>query len=310
MSLKIKQLEKPHSNFRQDYLNKVDLGYRKMSKSSVAICSTVRDCARRLEKNIPKIEKLRVCFQDSIVVAIENDSIDGTKDVLTHWKESEAGITVISNDYGIDTIVETDDGVDASFSDHRIGRMAFYRNQYMRELKDKKNIDYVIVVDLDLGDISIDGIANTFGQSNTWHAVAANGLNHYPFSELTNSYKYFDTYAFCEIGDERPRTKRIIFEYQKLLQYLRPGMLMMPVSSAFGGLVVYDYHALLSAEYDVLTNDDNEVGVQCEHIALHRKMRAEGFDKIFINPSQVVLYETYLEHLAKLIKKHTGLSKN
>jgi hypothetical protein len=39
--------------------------------------------------------------------------------------------------------------------------------------------------------------------------------------------------------------------------------------------------AWLSAQY---------CGGDCEHVGLHREMRARGFDRQYLNPSQIVLY--------------------
>lgn len=294
---------------RKHYNEDVDRGYDRMAKSGVAICTTVRDCAKQLERNIPTIEKLRSCFRESCVIAVENDSIDGTKRVLSDWEKTSNSISILSNNYGVETIIETEDGVDKNFSNHRISHMSAYRNQYLEVLKEFPDLDYVIVIDLDVEKISIDGIANSFGQETDWNAIASNGIKSSAFSEFYNGYKYFDTFAFCEIGDNRPRTKPIIFENQLLLKNLKRGMPLYPVASAFGGMAIYEYRALMSAEYQALPNDDPEVGYLCEHIALHKEMTANGYHKIFINPSQFVVYETYFTHLIKVIRKNLGLNK-
>ena len=302
-SLAINRINRKHYN--QD----VDRGYGRMAKKSVAICTTVRDCATQLERNIPTIEKLRSLFRDSCVIAVENDSIDGTKLVLSDWAKTSNSITTLSDNYGVETIIETDDGIDKNFSNHRISHMSAYRNQYLEALKELPDLDYVIVIDLDVERIPIDGIANSFGQETDWNAIASNGIKSSAFSDFYNGYKYFDTYAFCEIGDNRPRTKRIIFENQLLLKNLKRGMPLYPVTSAFGGMAIYEYGALMSAKYRALPNDDPEVGYLCEHIALHKEMIANGYHNIFINPSQSVIYETYRSHLVKVIRKNLGSRK-
>ena len=294
---------------RKRYNQDVERGYGRMAKCNVAICTTVRDCATPLKRNIPTIEKLRSFFGGSCVIAVENDSIDDTKLVLSDWEETSDHITILSNNYGIKTIIETGDSVDKNFSNHRISHMSAYRNQYLDALKEIPDLDYVIVIDLDVEKIPIDGIANSFGQETDWNAVASNGIKSSAFSEFYNGYKYFDTYAFCEIGDNRPRTKPLIFENQLLLKNLKRGMPLYPVASAFGGMAIYEYKALISAKYQALPNEDSEVAYLCEHIALHKQMAANGYHKIFINPSQFVIYETYRSHLIKVIRENLGLSK-
>ena len=34
-------------------------------------------------------------------------------------------------------------------------------------------------------------------------------------------------------------------------------------------------------------------GGDCEHVVLHRAMRESGFDRLFLNPSQIVLYNDW-----------------
>jgi hypothetical protein len=294
---------------RKHYRRGVSLGYERMARYNVAICTTVRDCGTPLRKNIPTIEKLRSRLNGSCVIAVENDSVDDTKQVLSNWTKTSKNITILSNDYGVKTIIETKDGVDKNFSSHRISRMSAYRNQYLEALKELPDLDFVVVIDLDVERISIDGIAHSFGQEIDWNAISSNGIKSSAFSEFYEGYKYFDTYAFCEIGDNRPRTKPIIFENQLRLKNLKRGMPLYPVASAFGGMAIYEYKALMSAEYQALPNEDPEVGYLCEHIALHKEMTANGYHRIFINPSQYVIYETYCSHLIKVIKKNLGLNK-
>ena len=135
---------------RKHYRQSVNLGYERMARCNVAICTTVRDCGTPLKKNIPTIEELRSRFNESCVIAVENDSVDDTKHVLSNWKDKSNNITILSNDYGVKTIIETEDGVDKYFSDHRISRMSAYRNQYLEALKELPDLDYVIVIDLDV----------------------------------------------------------------------------------------------------------------------------------------------------------------
>lgn len=275
-----------------------------MAKSSVAICTTVRDCGTNLKRNIPVIENLRLMFKHSIVIAIENDSVDDTKSVLLNWQKSSEQVRVISSDYGVKTILQMNDGSDPSYSNHRISKMAYYRNKYMEELKKETSVDYVIIADLDLEFISIEGIANSFGQPNEWHAITANGIKRYPLSQIYKGYRYFDTFAFSEFGDNRPRSIRIIQESQTLMKALKPGMPMFPVRSAFGGLAIYRYNCLMSVgEYYAEKNIDPLVHSLCEHTTLHDQMRKNGFDKIYINPSQIVIYETYLSDLVFRIRR-------
>ena len=56
---------------------------------------------------------------------------------------------------------------------------------------------------------------------------------------------------------------------------------MVPVWSCFGGLGVYRMECFEAAGYG---------GDDCEHVTFHRALRERGLDRLFLNPSQIVLY--------------------
>lgn len=65
-----------------------------------------------------------------------------------------------------------------------------------------------------------------------------------------------------------------------LLRFRR-GEPLVPVWSCFGGLGIYRTECLSAASYE---------GSDCEHVTLHRMLRERGYDRLFLNPSQIVLY--------------------
>jgi len=135
--------------------------------------------------------------------------------------------------------------------------------------------DFAIILDMDLGSgWSHDGIASTFGHSN-WDFVGSYGT-----LQRHNGRRYvpvhYDAWAFRVLGDDRPMPTKVV-------NYLKPdwGDDLMPVNSCFGGLGVYQMPALLSARYS---------GEDCEHVTLHRRMRAAGYDRLFLNSRQTTDY--------------------
>jgi hypothetical protein len=80
-----------------------------MNTKNLLIAALARNCEDSLKVNIPLIEKLRAQFTWSEVVVVENDSIDGTKDLLNDWKINCTNVTIISNDYGTKTIPDKSD---------------------------------------------------------------------------------------------------------------------------------------------------------------------------------------------------------
>ncbi|MCA0932645.1 hypothetical protein LCM02_09295 [Lutimonas saemankumensis] len=265
-------------------------GYLKMKESSVVICSIVRNCESQLSRNIPKIETLRSKFKRSEVIVFENDSSDRTKELLEEWKETSMGVNVRCEDYNEKTIPKKDiNGVNKFYSEYRISKMVRFRNKYMSFLADhQEEFDFVIVIDLDIQDFEINGIAHSFGLSDIWDVVCANGYSYSKFLKR----RFHDTYALVEYGKENlAQNEREINSNRKKWSFLKKGIPLIPVYSAYGGLTIYNYDILKKKEYYILENDDPSVEVKCEHVSLHTSLHEAGANRIFINPNMIVLYE-------------------
>jgi len=282
----------------QDYHRKVSAGYQTMNHSTVAICAIVRDCENALQRNIPQVEKLRSYFSESFVIVVENDSKDNTKSVLKTWSEQSNNVHVLSEDLGVQTIPRPSKTQRKPlFSKHRMDLMVSYRNKYLEFLEQNFEVDYMIVIDLDLHSISVEGVVNTFGQAIPWHAVTSNSRIKHRISEFYKGYHYYDTYALREVGDERVQTEEMIYAYQNMLKPLCLGMPMLRVASAFGGLGVYKSEAIKGLRYTCKENEDEYVEVECDCVPFHKDMAKNGYGLIFINPSQVVYYDTFSNFL-------------
>jgi glycosyltransferase involved in cell wall biosynthesis len=284
----------------EDYLQKAETGYSRMKNHEVAICALVRDCKIQLERNISTINKLKNCFSKSHVVIVENDSKDGTKELLNRWAKEDDDVHAISEDIGVKTIPDVKEGQEVYpwYSTHRIKLMASYRNKYLAFIEKKAwALDYVMVIDLDLEYISIDGVANSFGQDIKWDAITSNGIKHF-----REGSKYYDTYAFRELGDTAHQTRESIYTYQNLLTGLEAGMIMIRVVSGFNGLAIYRAEAIKGLRYRAEENNDPQVESLSEHVLFHQDMAKNGHGFIYINPSQVVYYNQKIPRLAKRIK--------
>lgn len=269
-----------------------DLGIEKMEKSTVVICSIVRDCAKPLKKNIPIVERLRGMFQDSTVVIVENDSIDGTKKVLSQWKAKSSNIHIIGSDTNQITIPkESTIKVNPFYSLHRIEKMSKFRNEYIEYVeKMDTNFDYMIVIDLDINYFDINGIINSFGQTSPWDTITSNGTK-FLYKKLKRIFH--DTYALREIEEgDRPQTEEIIEANRIKWNKLKKGTPMIPVISGFNGLAIYRYSSIKGCRYKATPNNDARVQVLCEHVSFHMQMIENGNGNIFVNPSQITKYKT------------------
>jgi hypothetical protein len=137
-------------------------------------------------------------------------------------------------------------------------------------------MDYVGVVDTDvIGGWSPDGVASTFGHDE-WDFVGSNGIIYKRKGWNANATVQYDAWAYRQDAAFTPLTTK----YVNHMQYKR-GENMVPVTSCFGGLGFYKMDAYLAGTYE---------GGDIEHVSLHRSMRERGFDKTFLNPSQIVVY--------------------
>lgn len=273
-----------------------------MSVSCVSICSIARDCQKNLDYSIRKIEKLRKYFADSEVIIFENDSRDRTLEILKSWKRKSNNIIIKSEKYQSNTLPEDTKDGNPYFSKYRIEKMSFYRNKYL-EIINTNNFkrDYVIIVDLDIANFSIDGIAHSFGVKQDWSCITSNGTS----LSKTLRKQYHDTYALVEKGcDLLPVNEKTIRNNRKIFSSLKKGMPLFNVDSAYGGLAIYVWKSLKGKYYSCIENDDARVQALCEHVSLNRQLGGN----IFINPYMKVKYRSItlsfvLDYLKKLYKR-------
>jgi glycosyltransferase involved in cell wall biosynthesis len=278
-------------------------GFEIMRRSSLTICAIARDCNKNLSRNIPVLEKLRESFAASNVIIFENDSIDGTRQTLENWSSASDNVKTVFETYSESTIPpDSSEGPNKFYSFQRISKMVKYRNNYLDELKKmEKPVDFVIILDLDITHLKLEGIAHSLGLSDNWDVVCANGYSY--SSSLAR--RYHDTYALVELGKEMNVQKEESI-YQNLIVWstLKQGMPLIPVYSAFGGLAIYRYDALKDSRYSIVYNDDRRVEVRCEHFTLCRDIRNAGYTRIFINPNMTLCnHELTLKVINNFIKR-------
>jgi hypothetical protein len=242
-----------------------------MQAASAIICGLCRDVVHHLPATAARIEQLATMFRGCQIVIYENDSRDSTAKWLNQWADVNPQVHVVS-----EQLDEPKSWQEISAA--RTSRLANYRNRCRDAVLARfSDYDYVIVLDSDLvGGWSYDGIAHTFGDTN-WDFVGSNGIC-FESDETGRKFRrfHYDAFAFRRIGSEGiedfPTVNRMVF---------RRGDPLLPLWSCFGGLGIYRMECFRAARY--------EAG-DCEHVTFHRALRERGFDRLFLNPSQIVLY--------------------
>ena len=258
----------------RQYQDRVYRGRIRMRNSSAVICAIGRDVMHCLPATAARIERLAEMFARCQTVIFENDSRDSTLQWLRQWSDVNPEVHVISEQLNAPKYWQETDV-------KRNTRMAYYRNRCRAEVLSRfGHYDHVIVLDADLeGGWSYDGIAHTFGETD-WDFVGSYGIWYEPKSDGREFRPiHYDAFAFRRLGCEGLED----FDEVNRMRFHR-GDPLLRLRSCFGGLGIYRMECFQAAEYEA---DD------CDHVTLHRSLRLLGFDRLFLNPSQIVLYTSF-----------------
>ena len=266
---------------------------KSINKSTIIICSIVRNAERGLQNNIPVIKRLCKMFADYRVVIYENDSVDKTKVLLSEWMEEDKAhvVALLNNTDGAKTIPNAiPGGVNPFYSRKRIAKIVQLRNYYMEYVDDHHlTADYLMVVDLDVAKLNLESILSSFDDGiPEWDAVTA-----YEFSTAPSlKRRYHDTYALVQNGkSEEAQTEKSIRDAAlQFAEIMKIGD-WVKVDSAFGGLAIYRFDCVQGLRYQVIDNADNKVEVKCEYQSISRQMKDRGFDAVYVNPKMTLKYQ-------------------
>lgn len=281
-----------------------------INESSIIVCSIVRNAENGLKKNIPVIKKLCQYFKDYRIIIYENDSTDATKSLLQSWMDEDPNhVIALLNETDSSSTIPNAQSIKANpfFCNKRIAKMAAIRNHYLDYIEEENlEADYLMVVDLDVAKLFLEGILTCFSQNvPEWDAVTAFGYSTSPSFRR----RYHDSYALVEYGNENaPQTEKSIHDAaSSFIKKLQTSQ-WTGVYSAFGGLAIYRFDKIKGLRYKVIPNDDARVEVRCEHFSLHQQMAEKGDCRIYVNPQMKLKYQNVtLALIYKTIKRKLGL---
>jgi hypothetical protein len=232
-----------------------------------------------LTNTLELVEEAAAMFGESAVYVYENDSTDGTGEVLKAFAATRPWVTTEHATLNRPDV--------RGFEPERTVRLAEYRNRCRDwAFRNHPDADYVIVLDLDPhGGFSTVGILNSIGRlcdlrssvcrSVVPGAMASLSLFMQRDDEETIGIAQYDAWAarlnFWE--DRRDKPGGMLWFHMLMPPVASPPI---PMNSAFGGLCVYAADAFYApgVRYD---------GGDCEHVLLHKNMRAAGF-QLYLNP--------------------------
>jgi hypothetical protein len=257
----------------------------------ILLVGTVSNVAKTIEKELKVVLKALSTFDSVEVFLVESDSTDETVKILKK---------IASNNNSLKFIAM---GKLKDKYPHRIARIAYCRNIYIKYIRDNNAIskwDYVAVADLDGMNFKLKkkGIQSCFETNIDWDGIMAN-----------QRFGYYDLYAlrasdwvegdcFEELEIVKKNTtppKQSRYKYlnffrnfrhfdklRKLLIYDRMKVLpkksgFIKVQSAFGGFAIYKSDIFLVNNYDI----NSKVKIVSEHINFHTNLAGMKF---YINP--------------------------
>jgi hypothetical protein len=245
-------------------------------KKSILVTGLARDVAKFLPRELNRIEKeLNDIFEIVNFLIIESDSKDNTEKVLEDIKNER-------NNFNYKSL-----GVIESILPNRIQRLAFCRNEYVKEMRENKlykDVDFVAIVDFDIKNnrLRLNELKKLIGE-HSWDAIFANQTG-----------RYYDIYALRKKGWVE---NDCFADYKKFLmsmssqdakelaiwskmKKIRKNSPLIPVDSAFGGLGIYRQNVFMNFDYSLL----NEQIHESEHVSLHKKI-TDSNGLLFIAPN-------------------------
>jgi hypothetical protein len=264
-----------------------------LSDKTLAVAALARNCAAALRRSIPKIERLRSYFASSVVVVVENDSVDKTRHLLYSWEQSAGNVIILDGkkpDMSVKNDEENNNAVNQynpSGGFQRIEFMAALRNTYMDYLSRlDMQIDFLLVIDIDIENFSeitiIDAIQNA---PHDWTALFANGVKYFNFLGRKIKTRYYDDYAIVPYSDDaNPRIEMSFDELkinrEKLEKTLKKND-FVKCFSAFGGIAIYRYQYIKNLRYFTGSNTQNRYFTAiCEHISVNLPLRQYGVNYV------------------------------
>jgi hypothetical protein len=275
--------EKISGEFQKQYYSIIDAGRKLAQDSTVAIVSISRNSAESVGSCLNFLsDNIEPLFKKVYFYTFENDSEDNTVEVLKQWASERDNAKIESETRGTPYLP-------LSTSKVRTENMAYARNKcqdYVKSLQDK--VDYVIVIDTDFMDFSINGFINSMGwlaYNNNLDAVAGFSFL-YKRMQFTEGYlsknimlTNYDSWAYRINHWSDVQGQGMMYWFQWWLPI--PGSPPIKVNSAFGGCCIYKADKYLSGRYN---------GSDCEHVALHGDILVnnESQFNLFANPSMVM----------------------
>ena len=258
----------PDEEFVEEYAWALLRGREIAAERTVSMVAICRQAMPWLPMTLVLVEETGRMFADWRCHIVENDSTDGTKDLLASVVRDNYRFTAEMSDNGRPHLSHT-------ISQERTHALAEYRTRCQDWVRSGPRTDYVIVFDTDAwGGWSADGVATSIyhmEDDESWCGLASYSWCEMDMGGGRRFAAHYDAFAL-RFNHWRRRDQQWIHHWHPPV-----GSYPVEVNSAFGQLAVYGYDQFVRGTYS---------GDDCEHVMFHRSI-AEAFPhhRFGINPS-------------------------
>jgi len=250
-----------------------------LKKSNILIVGLVRNCEKKIENSLFKIEESLKKALSIRFYIIESDSNDNTLSILSKISNKKNNFTYVSL------------GCLKTKYPKRTQRLAYCRNYYLDYINynsENEKIDYVVVADLDgVNDgISSNAIESCWNRID-WDVCTAN--QHGPYYDVWTLRHSTWSPNDCSNQFNFLRSKGVnlfrssLYSLYSRMIVLSPSENWIEVDSSFGGFAIYKKKILLNTKYVGLNDEGEEIS---DHVSVNKQIRSAG-GRIFINPTLI-----------------------
>lgn len=266
-----------------DYVKMTNIGKEYLSNIGIGIVGLCRNNSAKINNFFNIAHYLSSQAKQTQIFIYENDSTDDTVAQLEKFGSYHDNFAFIS-----DTLNRKQYGQVKDLE--RTQNLAEYRNKCLDYIRNNfsDNIEYIIVMDTDLLEISIEGFFNSFGWLKTNKDIisAICGFS-YTFNKSRGMLWNYDSWAFRWTWweDQLQYSHHLNYNPSMWFGFWCPyiGSSPIAVNSGFGGYCIYRKKDLLKTRYE---------GNDCEHVCLHKNLKKTipNF-QLYANPSQITLLD-------------------
>jgi hypothetical protein len=280
---------------------------QKMKNINVVIYGTIRDIETNFFASFTNIEIISKYFNKVIIIILENDSTDKTRQLLVNWS------TQCCYNKNIYKHIILKDNLTTLYP-LRAHRLAYCRNlilNYIFENNLHQYYEYAIHCDLDdrFWSVDFESIVNCFQYDlHEWDVMTCVNKNrtYYDFWALRCNKSWFNINIFsCDVNNTDYTTK--ILEFETLLKNTSG---LISTTSSFNGLGIYKLKKAIYCRYNATYHCDKCKNTKqgCfednDHIGFHKQMIYNN-GKIYINnkmsiqtrPENSISYDDFISKI-------------